>query len=128
MFYANKTLLPLLNLPCSINITFKDSNKCAILDFINSAHYTGALYLFKESYPIKNITDANGVSVEATAALESPRMTIQWYLAQDKRMFQGPAGEVVSLTEEFIDLQYISNERNLSKPIVMYDKEASYRY
>ena len=30
-----------VNLTCSIIIHFKDSNKCAVLDFINSDHYTG---------------------------------------------------------------------------------------
>ena len=77
-----------LNLPLSVNINFKDSNKCAILDFTNSAHYTGALHLFKESYPIKEITDVDGVLVEVTAALESPRVRVHWYLTQDRCMFQ----------------------------------------
>ena len=44
-------------------------------------------------------------------------------------MFQGPAGEVASFTEEFLrslsNSQFSSNERNLTTPIVMYDKEAS---
>ena len=91
-----------LNLPCSVNINFKDSNKCAILDFINSAHYTGALHLFKESYPIKEITDVDGVLVEVTAALESPRVSVHWYPTQGRCMLQGPAGEVASFTEEFL--------------------------
>ena len=117
------------NLPCSVNINFKDSKKRAILDFINSAHYTGALHLFKESYPIKEILDVDGVFVEVTAALESPKVRVQWYLTQDKCTFQGPAGEVASFTEEFFNSlsnsKSISNERNLTTPIVMYDKEAS---
>ena len=45
-------------------------------------------------------------------------------------MFQGPAGEVFSFTEEFIhslpNLQLFSNEINLSKQIIAVDdKEAS---
>ena len=44
-------------------------------------------------------------------------------------MFQGPAGEVASFTEKFLNSlsnsQFISNERNLTNPIVMYDKEAT---
>ena len=118
-----------LNLPLSVNINFKDSNKCAILDFTNSAHYTGALHLFKESYPIKEITDVDGVLVEVTAALESPRVRVHWYLTQDRCMFQGPAGEVASFTEEFLhslsNSQFISNGRNLTTPIDMYDQESS---
>ena len=113
----------------SVNINFKDSNKCAILDFTNSAHYTGALHLFKESYPIKEITDVDGVLVEVTAALESPRVRVHWYLTQDRCMFQGPAGEVASFTEEFLhslsNSQFISNGRNLTTPIDMYDQESS---
>ena len=116
-----------VNLPCSVNIHFKDSNKCAVLEFINSAHYTGAFNLFKESYPIKEITDVTGVLVEATAAIESPRVRVHWYLTQDKCMFQGPAGEVASFTEEFIhslpNLQLFSNDRNLPKQIVSMDIE-----
>ena len=116
-----------VNLPCSVNIHFKDSNKCAVLEFINSAHYTGAFNLFKESYPIKEITDVTGVLVEATAAIESPRVRVHWYLTQDKCMFQGPAGEVASFTEEFIhslpNLQLFSNERNLPKQIISMDIE-----
>ena len=76
-----------LNLPCSVNINFKDSNNCDILDFINSAHYNGALHLFKESYPIKEITDVDGVLIEVTAALESPRVKVNWFLTQDKCVF-----------------------------------------
>ena len=124
----NKKLKKLI-LPCSVNINFKDSNKCGILDFINSAHYTGALHLFKESYPIKEITDVDGVLVEVTAALESPRVRVHWYITQDRCVFQGPAGEVASFTEEFLhslsNSQFISNERNLTTPIVMYDKASS---
>ena len=111
-----------VNLPCSITIFFKDSNKCAVLEFINSAHYTGAFNLFKESYPIKENTDVTGVLVEATAAIESPRVSVHWYLTQDKCMFQGPTGEVASLTEEFIhslpNLQLFSNETNLPKQMI----------
>ena len=118
-----------LNLPCSINISFEDSNNCAILYFTNSAHYTGALHLFKESYPIKEISDVDGVLVKVNAALESPRVRVHWYLTQDKCMFQGPAGEVASFTEEFLNFlsnsHFISNERNLTTPFVMCDKEAS---
>ena len=99
---STQTKLKKLNLPYSVNINFKDSNKCAILDFLNSAHNTGALHLFKESYPIKEITDVDGVLVEVTAALESPRVRVHWYLTQDRCMFQGPAGEVASFTEEFL--------------------------
>ena len=101
-----------LNLPCSVNINFKDSNKCAILDFPNSAHYTGTLHLFKESYPIKEITDVDGILVEVTAALESARVRVHWYLTQDRCMFQGPAGEVASFTEEF--LNSLSNPQFIS--------------
>ena len=104
-----------LNLPLSVNINFIDSNKCAILDFINSAHYTGTLHHFKESYPIKEITDVDGVLVEVTAALESPRVRVHWYLTQDRCMFQGPA---------LSNSQFISNGRNLTTPIFMFDKEA----
>ena len=118
-----------LNLPCSVNINFKDGNKCAILDFIDSPHYTGALHLFQESYPIKEITDVDGVLVEVTVALESPRVKVHWYLTQDKCMFQGPAEEVASFTGEFLNSlsnsQFISNEINLTTTIVMYDKEAT---
>ena len=43
-------------------------------------------------------------------------------------MFQGPSGKVASFTEQFLNSlsnsQFISNERNLTTPIVMYDKEA----
>ena len=52
--------------------------------FYQSARYKGALHLFKESYPIKEITDVDGVLVEVTAALESPRVGVHWYLTQDK--------------------------------------------
>ena len=61
--------------------------------------------------------------------MESPKVRVHWYLTQDKGMFQGPAEEVASFTEEFLNSlsnsQIISNERNLTTPIVMYDKEAS---
>ena len=76
---------------------------------------------------IKEITDVTGVLVEATAAIESPRVRVHWYLTQDKCMFQGPAGEVASFTEEFIhslpNLQLFSNERNLPKQIISMDIE-----
>ena len=107
-----------LNLPCSVNIYFT-----------NSAHYTGASHLFKESYPVKEITDVDGVLVKVTAALESPMVRVHWYLTQDKCMFQGPAGEVASFTEEFLNFlsnsHFISNERNLTTPFVMGNKEFS---
>ena len=61
--------------------------------------------------------------------MKSPRVSVNWHLTQDKCMFQGPAGEVASFTDKFINslsyLQLISNERNLSKHIAMYDKEAT---
>ena len=63
--------------------------------------------------------------MEATAALESPRVRVHWYLTQDKCMFQGPAAEVASFTEEFINslpnLHLYSNERNLSKRMIAMD-------
>ena len=73
--------------------------------------------MLKEAYPIKEITGVNGVLVETTAVLERPRVRVHCYLTQDKCMFQGPAGEVTSFTEKFINflpnLQLFSNERSL---------------
>ena len=61
------------------------------------------------------------------AAIESPRVRVHWYLNQDKCMFQSPAGEVASFTEESIhslpNVQLFSNERNIPKQIIYMDDE-----
>ena len=114
----NKSLhskLSKIDAPPYIDVSYKDSGKCAILNFSNSVQYTILLNKFRHSNPCVDSFDQNNICVETKCQYAVPKVTLHWYVTCDRVMVQGNPSNVINWTKGFFSsLANNSQEEKIS--------------